>query len=159
MGIEAHPSLTEIFKNWRAEDCELEACLDEVRDWMREVSQFGIPHFGETATRLRPLRERLVRHFEREDSMIAQLAKSYPPPSPEIDAVRSQSAHDHNLLLSRLDDLMQRLNETEPPITSWQAAMDEIELFVDALELHEEQESESIKNLMPSDTDDSSKRS
>ena len=151
MGIEAHPSLTEIFKNWRAEDSELEACLDEVRDWMGEVSQLGIPHFGETATRLRPLRERLVRHFEREDAMIAQLAQSYPPPSTEIDAVRSQSAYDHHLLLGRLDDLMQRLNETEPPLNSWKAAMDEVELFVVALEEHEEQESESIKILMPSE--------
>jgi hypothetical protein len=79
--------------------------------------------------------------------MIAQLAQSYPPPSPEIDAVRSQSAYDHNLLLSRLDDLMQRLVETEPPFTSWEAAMDEIGFFVDALGQHEEQESESIKSL------------
>ena len=155
MGTEAHPSLSEIFKNWRAEDRDLESRLDEVRDWMREVSQLGIPHFGETATRLRPLREALVRHFQREDAMIAQLARSYPSPSPEINAVRSQSAYDHDLLLSRLDDLTQRLDEPEPPFTSWQLAMDEIELFVVALEQHEEQEAESIKFLMPSEKADS----
>jgi hypothetical protein len=152
MGTEANRFLSQIFEKWLAEDREMEACLDEVRDWMREVSQLGIPHFGETAMRLRPLHDRLVHHFGREYEMIVQLAESHPPPSPEVDAVRRQSTSDHQQLLARLDDLIQRLNQTEPPFASWQAAMDEVEIFVNALEQHEEQESESIKILMPSET-------
>jgi hemerythrin-like domain-containing protein len=161
MVTEANPLLSKIFETWQAEDRELEACLDEVRDWMREVSQLGIPHFGETATRLRPFHDRLVLHFDREDKMIGQLAQHYPSSSPEVSAVRTQSDHDHKHLLVRLDDLMARLNQTEPPFASWQAAMEEVELFVDVLEQHEERESESIKILMPSEPHrlDSSKSS
>lgn len=72
---------------------------------MKEVEQLGIPHFGETVTRLCPLRERLALHFEREDEMIAALAASLPDPSAEFDALRSSAAHDHELLLTQIDDL------------------------------------------------------
>ena len=42
-------SLQEIYQNWRNEDRELESSVDELRLWMQEVNQLGIPHFGETA--------------------------------------------------------------------------------------------------------------
>ena len=142
-------SLPSIYQRWQAEDRELEACIDEVRDWMQEVNQLGIPHFGETATRLRPLRARLVSHFAHEDEMVSQLAELYPPSSPEVDAVRRQSHRDHGQLLERLDDLIQRLEQTEPPFDSWQTAIDQVELFVDVLEQHEDQESESFEMLIP----------
>ena len=73
MTTEKKKSLPTIYQTWRTEDRDLEACIDQVRDWMHQVAQLGVPHFGETATRLRPLRERLVTHFEREDQMVAQL--------------------------------------------------------------------------------------
>jgi hypothetical protein len=149
MNSKAGQPLALFYENWRAEDRQLEVGIDGVRDWMQEVNQLGIPHFGETATRLLPLRQRLVTHFQREDQMIAQLAELYPSSSPEVQAVRSQSSRDHHQLLNRLDDLIGRLGKTEPPFASWQAAMDELESFVDLLEQHEEQEAESIERLMP----------
>ena len=152
MDSKADQPLALFYENWRAEDRQLEVGIDGVRDWMQEVNQLGIPHFGETATRLLPLRRRLVTHFEREDRMIAQLAELYPSSSPEVQAVRRQSSHDHHQLLARLDDLIQRLGQTEPPFDSWQAAMDELESFVDLLEQHEEQEADSIGMLMPART-------
>jgi len=155
MNSKAKQSLPSIYLSWQAEDRELEAFIDQVRDWMLEVNQLGIPHFGETATRLRPLRTRLVTHFEHEDEMVAQLSKLYPPSSPEIEAVRSQSSHDHRQLLARLDELIDRLDQPDPTFTSWQAAMDEVELFVNALEQHEEQESESFEMLIPADVGES----
>lgn len=150
MNPNASPSVSVIFANWQKEDRGLESCVDQVRDWMREVAQLGIPHFGETATRLRPLRHRLVQHFAREDEMIEQLAQLYSSSSPEIEAVRRQSVHDHDQLLARLDNLINRLNELVPPFDSWQTAIDDVEMFVDLLEQHEEQESESVQMLMPS---------
>jgi hypothetical protein len=149
MNSKADQPLALFYENWRAEDRQLEVGIDGVRDWMQEVNQLGIPHFGETATRLLPLRQRLVTHFQREDQMIAQLAELYPSSSPEVQAVRRQSSRDHHQLLARLDDLIQRLGQTEPPFASWQAAMDELESFVDLLEQHEEQEADSIERLMP----------
>ena len=142
-------SLTEIYRNWQEEDRSLENDIDQVRDWMGEVNQLGIPHFGETATRLGPLRRRLVEHFEHEDAMIAELAKSYLPTSPEMNGVREQASRDHQQLLARLDDLIQRLSQSEPPFESWQAATDEVELFVEQLEQHEDHETDMIELLMP----------
>ena len=82
--------------------------------------------------------------------MIAQLATYYPSSSPEIQAVRKQSILEHDQLMARLDDLLDRLNMPEPPFQSWTEAMDEVGLFIDAIEQHEEHESDSIRMLMPS---------
>ena len=149
MNSKTDPPLPKIFHKWRAEDRELELRINELREWMGEVSQLGIPHFGETATRLGQVRERLVQHFEREDEMVTELASLYPDSSPEIASIRKQSSRDHSLLLSRLDDLSKRLSELEPPFESWQQAMQDVEFFVDTLEQHEDRESESVMMLMP----------
>ena len=149
MNTKSKNLLSSFYQTWKAEDRELEAGIDEIRDWMQEVTQLGIPHFGETATRLNPLRQQLVTHFQREDQMIGQLAGLYSTSSPEVEAVSRQSTRDHDQLLARLDDLIQRLSETDPPFASWQAAIAEVEMFVDVLEQHEEQEADSIETLMP----------
>ncbi len=156
MNCESKKSLAELYDRWQAEDRELQSSIDAVRDWMREVNQLGIPHFGETATRLRPLRDRLVTHFDREDEMVVQLAELYPASSPEMGGVRRQSSSDHEKLFGRLDDLIERLNQPEPPFSSWEAAMQEVQLFVDVLEQHEEQESDSFEILMPAERRDES---
>jgi hypothetical protein len=154
MNSRTTPPLPKIFDSWRAEDCELELRIDELRDWMGEVSQLGIPHFGETATRLCQVRERIVQHFEREDEMVAELARLYPGSSPEIASIRKRSSRDHSHLLTRLDDLSKRLSELEPPFKSWQEAMQDVELFVNELEQHEDHESESVMMLMPVSPDE-----
>lgn len=141
-------SLPEVFDHWRTEDRELEAYIGKVRDWMKEIEQLGIPHFGETATQLRPLRERLVLHFEREDQMISHLAASLSEPSSEFDDLRCRAAHDHEGLLARLDELSARLSETDPPFPSWQAAMNEVAEFVDRLEKHEAMEAATIEKFL-----------
>ena len=51
MGCESRRSLVFIYETWREEDRQLEGFVDDVRDWMQEVNQLGIPHFGETALR------------------------------------------------------------------------------------------------------------
>jgi hypothetical protein len=94
-------------------------------------------------------------HFAREDQLIGQLADLYPTSSPQVDAVRRQASGDHDQLCERLDNLIERLDQVVPPFASWQNAMDEVELFVDALEQHEEQESETFKMLMPPDDQES----
>ncbi len=60
----------------------------------------------------------------------------------------------HDQLLTRLSDLIDRLSLPEPPFESWTNAMDEVALFVDALEQHEEHETRSVAMLMPTATDD-----
>ena len=52
-------------------------------------------------------------------------------------------------MLVRLDDLIERLNQSDPPFDSWQAATEEVEVFVEQLEQHEDHETDMIELLMP----------
>jgi hypothetical protein len=142
------PLLLRTFENWHVEDHEMDACLDEIRDWMSQVSQFGIPRFGETATRLRSLHDRMVHHFGHEYELIVQLAETHSSPSPELDAVRRQAAHDHEHLLVQLHGLIERLDELDPPFGSWEEAMEEVALFMVSLQQHEANESDCLDFLM-----------
>jgi hypothetical protein len=141
--------LAEIFSRWRSEDRSLGNARDLLMNWMREVEKLGIPHFGETADKLRPFRDLLTSHFKHEDEMLDELATHYDKASPEIAAIRRQTGRDHQHLLHDLDDFVERLNRLQPPFDSWQIAMREFDLFFSRLEQHEEQESESITTMIP----------
>ncbi len=143
-------TVSEIFTRWQSEDRAIETNANSLMDWMREVEKRGIPHFGETATKLRPFRDLLASHFNCEDGMLAELAIHYEKTSPEIAAIRRQAGRDHQHLLHDLDIFIEQLNRLEPPFESWQSAMREFDLFFGRLEQHEEQESESINTMMPS---------
>ncbi len=141
--------LAEIYRDWQSEDRELETSIDELRRWMYEVSQLGDPHFGETATRLEPLRQRLVQHFAREDEMIAEIASSHLTSTQKARAMNNQSLRDRGRLFAQLDDLTDRLNQLDPPFVSWQRATEEVEAFVAVLEEHERREAENMEELIP----------
>jgi iron-sulfur cluster repair protein YtfE (RIC family) len=134
---------------WHQGHAELGEFFDECRQWAYEVAQTGFPHFGELAERLKQLRERLADHFTREDEISDQLVALHGAPSPEADANRRRAQADHEHLLVRLDGLISKLGELEPPFDSWQQAIGEVELFCDALDQHEEQESDCIAWLLP----------
>ncbi len=138
-----------LFGKWKNEDRELGRYLDAVRDWMHDVSQLGIPRFGETADRLEQLQDRLGIHFDREDEITEQLSDYYSSSSIELEAIRRQTRRDHQQLAERLEELIARLNELEPPFVSWESAIDEVELFVIVLEQHEDQHVESFETLIP----------
>lgn len=148
MDAEMNESVTQIFQQWQTEDRELVRRVDVLRDWMQEVNQLGIPHFGETASRLRMFCRWLTEYFEREDAMISQLAQAYPASSPEVEDVRRFSDLDHAQLLLRFEELIGRLEQTVPPFDSWEAAMEEVVILVETLEQHEENESESVRMLL-----------
>lgn len=135
--------------SWKEDHRKLNEFFDEYRKWAYQIAQRGFPHFGETADRLRKLRERLETHFSHEDEICKQMAALINTTSPEAEANRRQVAGDHVNLLSRLDTLISRLSELEPPFDSWQQAVEEVERFCDALEQHEEQESDCITWLLP----------
>ncbi len=66
----------------------------------------------------------------------------------EFDNLRNGAAYDHDSLLARLDDLSERLKETDPKFPSWQAAMAEVKSFVDRLEEHEAMEVMNIESCL-----------
>ena len=134
---------------WHKEHRALDVFIEGFRQWAYQVSQRGLPRFGETAARLQQLHQRLEEHFACEDDLASQFATSRIGLSPEVDANRRQVAQDHNSLLSRLQRLIEKLNETDPPFASWQAATDQVDRLLDALDQHEEQEADSITWLLP----------
>lgn len=141
-------SVERLCDRWQREHQQLNAFFDEYRKWAYEIAQRGFPHFGETACRLKELRERLCHHFAKEDEIAEQLT-ALKEGSPEVEANRRQIAADHAHLLTRLDSLIKELEELDPPFDSWQEAVAEVERFCDALEQHEEQESDCINWLTP----------
>jgi predicted nucleic acid-binding Zn-ribbon protein len=150
MSSKTKDAANEVFARWRAEDAELNEKVDSIRQWMHELDQLGRQHFGETATRLRSLRELMVEHFSQEGEMVEQLGKLYSPLSPEVASVRRKAESDHEHLLHRVDDFIARLNQLEPPFRTWQQAIDEMEGFASLLEQHETNEWDSIEMLLPS---------
>ena len=146
---ETKSELHRVFGGWRQEDGRLAALVDETRDWMSEVNQLGIPHFGETAARLEPLRDHLQRHFDQERRMIDKLAELYPTTSPEVRAFRHQTLSDQETLVARLDDLHRRLMEIDPPFQSWTEAMQEVDVLFEAMQQHELREADRVDMLMP----------
>ncbi len=145
----------ELFAQWHEEHQQLESFITQLRRWAYEIGQMGIPHFGETAGKLSQLRGRLVSHFAREDEIGSQLSNHQAAPSVEVQATCRSAAHDHANLLKRLDDLISRLNQTEPPFDFWEQAVREVDLFLDAMEEHEEQETANITWLSPQSEDES----
>ncbi len=149
MNEHANSAVHALFDAWKDEDRELESYIDSVRDWMNDVSELGLPRFGETANRLQRLRERLETHFERENRIGDQLQQLYSQKSVELDAARRQWQREHDLLIVRLDELISQLDEVDPPFPSWEAAMEQFEVFIVALEQHEDHELDSIEVLIP----------
>jgi len=138
-----------VFDLWKHEDHYLATQLDQLRDWMMQVSQLGIPRFGETAGRLRRLKTCLVSHFGREELLCNQLAELYGHPSPEIEAIRRQADRDHQQLLQRIDRLIEELSAVDPGFRSWRDAMDQVDWFMDSFEEHEQQEAGRIRAMIP----------
>jgi len=153
MSSEALNTPAELFNEWREEDRDLDAYIDELRGWMREVNQLGIPHFGEAAARLTSLRSRLMRHFEREHQIIASLANHFSGTDSALETLKAHAQRDHAAMLNQLDELMQRLNQLDPPFCSWLAAMEEIEAFVSRLWQHERLESGYVSTILAADDD------
>ena len=137
-----------LFAEWQLEHRDLLRVIDGLRRWMYDVNQLGIPRFGETADQLLMLRDRLVHHFGREDELGRRLFEAEPHAEVEVQALCRQADRDHERLLKRLDGLSERLRLIDPPFASWQRAVDEVELLVDDLEEHEEQEAESVRRWM-----------
>ena len=150
MTNQTQTTVAQIFERWKSEDRSLDTTAGDLQSWMRDVEQLGVPRFGETATRLVPFRTLLAKHFDEENEMLDELAKSYSSESPEIAAMRRQATQDHVNLLANLDDFTGRLSDLEPPFQSWQAAMQEFDLLYIQIEQHEDQESENLQAMMPS---------
>ena len=98
--------------------------LQEIRNWVHDVEEPGLPQFGEFALQPEDLREVILRGSRSpsdhsaiclcEDSHGDPDAQSHPP-SGSGDKIRS-------VILQRLEDMMSALRAGECCFTTWQAA-------------------------------------
>ena len=112
--------------------------IADVRSWIREVCELGMPHFGELGDRLRPLHEQLARHFRHEEELgyLSDALARAPHLTGEANILLQQ----HGQLLRELNELILRLHETEPPFDSWQQACSELDAMLAELDRHEGRE-------------------
>lgn len=109
-----------------------------VREWTRDVSELGMPRFGELGTRLVTFRETLAEHFEDEESRECAILGS--KHAPDTDGANNEWTGLHHAYLEQLDDLVRRLKATEPEFPSWQDAVGAVEALITEICEHEEQE-------------------
>lgn len=99
----------------------LQDLVKQLRCWLYEVEQFGVPKFGETGFRLRHFQTTLMEHF---DCCRKRRGENCDP------SIEQES----KLLLMRLTDLIGRLEMPDPPFESWQELVRCLKEFSDDLE-------------------------
>ncbi len=116
----------------------LMSAIGDVRQWVRDVSELGMPRFGELGVRLRPFRELLSAHFADEES--GEFPASGGQSGDGQPKAGENLAGLHHRILEDLDSMIARLRASEPPFRSWQAAIEELEALIKVIEQHEEYE-------------------
>ena len=112
--------------------------------WPTEIQLLGI------RSMLDRLSENLDAHFACEEQLIDELVAARSGNStPEIEAVRRQSARDNLAVQSRVRTVRELLCDPLRARHSWTEIKVELHLIADLLEQHEEQERNSIAWLRP----------
>ena len=124
------PGIDQLFEQWKSQHCELDRFAQELEE----------------------LWHRLSNHFVQEQELGKQIALARAIPHPEADAMMRQSERDHTNIANRLKHLSDRMQDAESDIDAWKSCTQELQLILDVLEQHEEQEAESIGWLLPGDS-------
>lgn len=140
-----------LFEQWKEEHCQLDQCAMELSTWLHEQSLLRTAQFREAVKRIHVLSERLSAHFAREQAIASGLVESRGWVSQESLAVQRQSERDHSNISTRLKHLIDRMQEGEAECDAWATGVHEMNLILDVLEQHEEQEAESVGWLLPRD--------
>ena len=118
------------------EDQVLLSCIAAVRDWIRDVTEWGFPRFGELGMRLLPLRDLLASELGRSTAGVENAAGSFDAgtdsatvhgaaESTEVDTTHVRSRRQR--VLEPLEMLITRLQSGEPAFRSWQDAVEQVD--------------------------------
>lgn len=122
--------------------------IDEWREWWRELSEIGQPHFGEMGDRLSRFRDTLAAHFRHEEfrGPMAKLIQAA-----EADQAERIRAFwkEHGEMLSELDELIKHLACCNGEICCWGDARDRFEAFLDRLQGHDREEHFLLDEMIP----------
>ncbi|MCF7961816.1 MAG: hypothetical protein K9M08_13840 [Pirellula sp.] len=149
MEIENNPSVNSLFEQWKAEHCELDDYAMELASWIHQQSKQRNLQFREAVERLADLSARLASHFDREQEIGEKIVAAQRHLSPEAESLKRQADRDHSNIMKRLKHLSDRMQDAEAECDAWKAGMDELNLILDTLEQHEEQEAESVGWMLP----------
>ena len=143
--------LAQLVDLWKNEHDDLIKQIHNTTLWLGEVRQSELPRFDELADRLRGLRDRMLRHFDHENELGEDLQQACD--CVEVTATRRSTSGDHQNLTHRVDELIAKLSEFDPPFESFEQAIDQVGLFVDAFEQHEDQEAQGLQWLAINNSD------
>jgi hypothetical protein len=149
MRSKGNPEVDELFEQWKKEHCELDKYAMELSAWVHQQSQQREMQFREAVTRLGELNKKLAVHFTKEAEIGKQLLAIQGEHTPEAEALQRQAERDHSNIISRITHLIDRMQDVEAERDAWKDSMFELNLIIDVLEQHEEQEAESVGWLIP----------
>lgn len=131
-------SIHPVYETLLGEHRELMAHINELREWVKEVGDYGRPRFGELGNRLEPLRDELLQHFaeEEEGGYLAEALAQEPRFAREAEELKLQHAE----FQGDLNAFIERLHESEPPFESWQRACSDFEDILARIRRHEGRE-------------------
>jgi hypothetical protein len=149
--------LNRAFQSWQS---GIQRTLDhsqELVDWFyaqqRHANEGGDSQsrgdvLAQANARLRALKQHLLDRFAREDTL-RQLLTEVRGRTAELAVLRNQAEREQTILLDRLEQLFDTIQHETLEVVRWQEMANELNLFFDLLEQHEEQEAESISWLLP----------
>lgn len=152
-------NLERLYGQWKAEHEQLDRHATELTEWVAEQSKQRAAQFRETVRRLDDLSSRLKTHFDNEEAIGLELCVSQYGSASIAEAAQRQCERDHANISKRLKHLIDRMQDGEAECDVWKSGVLELNLIIDVLEQHEEQESENVCYFLPIDAEsDEAKR-
>jgi hypothetical protein len=115
------------------------------QDWIHQLSEIGMPRFGELACRLEGFRTELARHFQNEEQYGERLQIHG---QAEPAGAEAGGGHEHRELLERLSLLIQRLGRGTQEFDGWNVAVGEVGALVSEICEQERREMEILRRVM-----------
>lgn len=143
------PEVQQLFDQWKSEHAALDQHEMELIQWVHDQSRQRDQQYRDAVAKVHELNQRLAQHFVREGEICSRLYRLRGAASEETRATIRQTAKDHDQILCRLKQLADRMQEARSELDAWKNSMAELNLIIDLIEQHEEQEAESIQWLIP----------
>ena len=117
----------------------------DLQRWIREVDEWGWPHFGELGNRLQFYRSALEAEFAAEESqgLLSSVSQRHPECREEIGELRRQ----HGQFLDELDAMITKLRQDEPPYDSWQEAVRQFDELLTEIYRHDGREQQLLASV------------
>lgn len=124
------------------EQQEITQAIREWRAWWNEIRNWGIPRFGEMASRLNAIRDQLQAHFERAERVGCLGA---PAKRAQAQERARRLKAEHSGMLTELASLVDHFRNCPCDESCWGDARADFEAFLTRLDDYERRETELIK--------------